>query len=181
MPPPTHELRPTLVVLDGAGWQLDAIREATGKAARILAQCGIDMPEVTVRVVEAPERARIFRYDWSTQLVSELAPHKPAVFFVEDTLHEVGFDVDAVALGRSNSRKHRKLADTVWITATMEDLDIGLAHELYHSLADSGQHDPDAANLMHERTNGENTLLRGSQCLRLIRVGEALGNLTPAN
>lgn len=177
---PTHELRPTLIIFDGAGWQLDAIREATGSAARILAQCGIAIPEVTVRVVEAPERARIFRHDWSTALVSELAPEKPAVFFVEDTLYEAGFDVDAVALGRSNSRKHRMLADTVWITPAMEDLDVGLAHELYHALADSGQHDEDVANLMHERSKGDNTLLRGSQCLRLIRVGEALGNLTPA-
>lgn len=173
----THELRPTLVILQGAGWQLDMIREAMGKAARILAQCGVSVPEVTVRVVEGPERAKIFRNDWSTQLVSDLVPDKPAVFFVKDTLQETPFDAESI--GRSNSRKRRQLADTVWMTAAAQDIDISLAHELYHALADNGQHDPDAMNLMHERSNGMNTTLRASQCLRLVRVGEALGNLTP--
>jgi len=172
----THELRPTLVILEGAGWQVDAIQVATAKASRILAQCGVTIPEVTVRVVEGPDRAKIFRNDWSTELVSDLAPRKPAVFFVKDTLQDMPFEAEAI--GRSNSRKRRQLADTVWMTSTAQDIDIGLAHELYHAVADSGQHDTDPMNLMHERTSGTNTTLRASQCLRLIRVGEALGNLT---
>jgi hypothetical protein len=173
----THALRLTLVVLEDTGWQLDTVREATAKAARVLAQCGIAVAEVTVRLVEGPERVKIFRYDWSSELVSRLEPDRPAVFFVKGTLQDLPFE--ALALGRSNSRKRRTLADTVWITAAMEDIDIGLAHELYHALADSGEHDSDPANLMYERTSGDNTTLRASQCLRLIRVGEAFGNLTP--
>jgi hypothetical protein len=171
----THELRPTVVILEGAGWQPEVVRAATGKAARIFAQCGIDIPEVTVRLVEGPERMKIYRNDWSTELVSQLEPDRPAVFFVKDTLQEIPFDAEAI--GRSNSRRRPQLADTVWITAAIEDIDIGLAHELYHAVADSGQHDVDPMNLMHERTSGDNTILRASQCLRLIRVGEALGNL----
>lgn len=173
----THELHPTMVILESSGWQVDAIRDATAQAAQILAQCGIDIPEVTVRLVEGPERVKIFHYDWSTELVSQLDPPRPAVFFVKATLQDLPFE--ALAMGRSNSRRRRQLADTVWITAAMEDLDIGLAHELYHALADSGEHDSDPANLMHERTSGDNNILRASQCLRLIRVGEAFGNLTP--
>jgi len=172
----SHELRPTLVILEGAGWRLDSVREATVKAAPILAQCGIAIPEVTVRVVEGPERMKIFRDDWSTELVSKLAPVKPAVFFVKDTLQEIPFDAEAI--GRSNSRKRPQLADTVWMTADIEDIGISLSHELYHVVADSGQHDSDPTNLMYERSNGTNTTLRASQCLRLIRVGEASGNLT---
>ncbi|GMQ75541.1 MAG: hypothetical protein BMS9Abin01_0792 [Gammaproteobacteria bacterium] len=175
----SHELRLTLVILEGSGWQLDSIREAMAKAAPILAQCGVAIPEVTVRVVEGPERMKIFRDDWSTELVSTLAPDKPAVFFVKDTLQEIPFDAEAI--GRSNSRKRRQLADTVWMTADVEDIGISLAHELYHALADSGQHDADPMNLMYERSNGMNTTLRTSQCLRLIRVGEASGNLTRIN
>lgn len=175
----THELRLTMVIMEDAGWQVEPIREATVKAAEILAQCGVAIAEVTVRVVEAPEAMKIFRTDWSTQLVSELGPDKPAVFFVKDTLQDTAFDAEA--FGRSNSRKRRQLADTVWMMAGAEDLDISLAHELYHSLADTGQHDTDPLNLMYERTDGTNTTLRASQCLRLIRVGEALGNLTRIN
>ena len=173
----THELRLTLVIMEGAGWQVEAIREAAVKAAEILAQCGVTIAEVTVRIVEGPESKKIFRIDWSTQLVSELAAEKPAVFFVKDTLQDIAFDAEA--FGRSNSRKRRQLADTVWIMSGAADLDVTLAHELYHSLADTGQHDTDPLNLMFERTSGTNTTLRASQCLRLIRVGEALGNLTP--
>ena len=173
----THELRLTLVIMEGAGWQVEAIREAAVKASEILAQCGVAIAEITVRIVEGPESMKIFRIDWSTQLVSELAAEKPAVFFVKDTLQDIAFD--AQAFGRSNSRKRRQLADTVWIMAGAADLDVTLAHELYHSLADTGQHDTDPLNLMFERTSGTNTTLRASQCLRLIRVGEALRNLTP--
>jgi hypothetical protein len=172
----THELRPTLVVLEGAGWQMESIREATIEAEAILAQCGVAIAEVTVRVVKGPEYMKIFRNDWSTELVSQLAPTKPAVFFVKDTLQEIPFSAEAI--GRSNSRKRRQLADTVWMMAGSQDVGIGLAHELYHSLADSGQHDTDPMNLMYEDTSGTNTVLRASQCLRLIQVGEALGNLT---
>lgn len=175
----THELRPTMVILEGAGWQPDVVREATANAARILAQCGIAIPEVTVRLVEGPERVKIFHDDWSTELVGELQPDRPAVFFVKDTIRELPFE--AMAFGRSNSRRRRQLADTLWITTAMEDIEIGLAHELYHTLADSGQHDSDPMNLMHETTSGDNTILRASQCLRLIKVGEALGNLTRIN
>jgi Subtilase family len=173
----THELRLTLVIMEGAGWQVEAIREAAVKAAEILAQCGVAIAEVTVRIVEGPESMKIFRTDWSKQLVSELAAEKPAVFFVKDTLQDIAFDAEA--FGRSNSRKRRQLADTVWIMSGAADLDVTLAHELYHSLADTGQHDTDPLNLMFERTSGTNTTLRASQCLRLIRVGEALRNLTP--
>jgi hypothetical protein len=130
-------------------------------------------------VVEGPERMKIFRNDWSTELVSKLAPDKPAVFFIKDTLQDIPFNAEAI--GRSTSRKRRQLADTVWMTAAIEDVEISLAHELYHVLADSGQHDADPMNLMYERTNGMNTTLRASQCLRLIRVGEALGNLARVN
>ena len=167
------------MILEGTAWQLDAIRAATARAAGILAQCGIHVPQVTVRLVEGPERVKVFRNDWSTELVSALEPHRPAVFFVRDTLQQIPFEAEAI--GRSNARRRRALADTVWMTESVEDIEISLAHELYHALADSGQHDADPMNLMHERTNGENTILRASQCLRLIRVGEAFGNLTRLN
>ena len=175
----THELRPTFVVLEGSGWRLEDIRPAAARTVDILGQCGVDVPEITVRVIEAPERMSIFRDDWSTELVEELAPARPAVFFVRDTLQDIPFDAEAI--GRSNSRRRRALADTAWIMAGAQDLGIGLAHELYHVLADSGQHDTDPANLMHEQTSGANTILRASQCLRLIRVAEALGNIRPLN
>jgi len=178
---PTHALRPIFVVLDGNGWDLDAIRGAAGEAAGILAQCGIVVPEVTVRLVEGPERASIFRDDWSSALVSELEPRTPTVYFIRDIFPEFEFDDEAQALGRSNTRRRPKLADTVWMTVAVQDLGISLAHELYHALADSGQHAPETDNLMHARTGGDNTRLRASQCLRLIRVGEAFGNLTPIN
>ena len=176
---PTHALRPTFVVLEGSGWDVDVVRAATAEAAAILAQCGVAVAEVSVRQVEAPERLKLFRDDWSSELVAELDAAKPAVFFVRDSMQDIPFEAEAI--GRSNSRRRPKLADTVWMTASVQDLGISLAHELYHVLADSGQHDPEAGNLMHERTSGDNTRLRASQCLRLIRVGEAFGNLTPIN
>ena len=175
--PVTHELKPTLVVFENAGWLLETVQDATAKTRQIFAQCGVAMPKVSVRVMEGPKRFKIFRNDWAIELVSKMSLRRPAVFFVQDTLQEIAFDAEAI--GRSNGRSRPQLIGTVWMTAAIEDPGIGLAHELYHVLANYGYHDPDPMNLMHERSNGENTTLRAHQCLRMVKVGETFGNLKP--
>jgi len=126
--------------------------------------------------MDGPKRFKIFREDWATELVTEEQFTRPAVFFVRDTLQEIAFDAEAI--GRSNARGRPALRDTVWMTSAVEHVGVSLAHELYHVVADGGAHDPDPANLMHERTEGENTALRAGQCLRMVTVGESLGTLS---
>lgn len=177
VPTPTYTLSPTLIVLAGAGWDFDTVRRTATEAASILAQCGLSMPAVDVQTIDAPRRHRYFHERSASKLLDALPVPRPAVFFVADTLQATPFDAEAI--GRANSRGRKALMNTVWITAGIEHPGISLAHELVHVLADSGRHDPDPDNLMHEVTNGRNTRLRDGQCMRIVRVGRAFELLTP--
>ncbi|MDX1434643.1 MAG: S8 family serine peptidase [Gammaproteobacteria bacterium] len=176
--PVSHALELELVVFADAGRDPETLRRATARVAEILGQCGVAVRAVVVRVVDGPARYRYFRYDWATEMLAELALRRPAVLFVKDLLIERDYETEAIAIGHSGiGRRWQELNDTVWVTAALDDLGIGLAHELYHVLADSGRHDTDPANLMFDQTSADNTRLRASQCVRMLRVGEAFGTL----
>ena len=71
-------------------------------------------------------------------------------------------------------------AGTVWLTSHLPHPGRGLAHELYHVLADSGAHLREAGNLMSSRTGEANTVLTDWQCDRLRQVASAFEWLKPA-
>ncbi len=173
----THALRPTFVVVEGSGWTLDEVRSAARGAAGILARCGVLMPEVSVRFVAGPERLRYYHLATATELVQGLGYPKPAVHFVKDTRRPTGFDAETFA--RSNSRRNPALADTIWVTRRLPHPAIGLAHEIVHVLADSGEHSTAPGNLMQPVTAPEHTRLSPAQCERMRRVGTDHGLLEP--
>ena len=71
---------------------------------------------------------------------------------------------DAEAFGQGNTRSRPWLTDSVWLTLALRDRGIALAHELFHILANSGEHSTAAGNLMLGRTTGKNHQLQQSQC-----------------
>ena len=177
-PAHSHTLALDLMILSGAGWEIPQIRRAVGRAAEIIAQCGVVVARARVRMVEAHRRFRYLEDTWSRQLVKRLAPSRPAVFFVEGTLREPAFEAEA--FGQGNTRRMPDMRDTVWITRPAKPIGVVLAHELFHVLADLGQHEPDPGNLMHERTDGGNTRLYDWQCERLRKVAAAFRLVAPA-
>ena len=154
-----------IVVLDDSGWRIPEIHRATARAAQILAQCEVSVDRAALRIVEAPRRYRHLHDVWSPRLVQRLDPARPAVFFVDDTLRETPFEAEA--FGRGNSARFPAMRDTVWITRDAAEVGVVMAHELYHVLANSGRHESDPDNLMHETTDGTNTRLEDWQCERL--------------
>ena len=175
-PAHSHTLALDVVILSGAGWGIPEIHRAVGRAAEIIGQCGVAVARARVRAVEAHRRFRYLDDTWSRQLVKRLAPARPAVFFVEDTLREPAFEAEA--FGQGNTRRMPVMRDTVWITRSAKPIGVVLAHELFHVLADLGQHEPDPGNLMHERTDGGNTRLHDWQCERLRKVAAAFRLVT---
>ena len=176
-PAHSHTLALDVVILSGTGWEIPEVRRALDRAAEIIAQCSVVVARARLRMVEAHRRFRYLDDDWSRQLVKRLAPERPAVFFVEDTLREPAFEAEA--FGQGNTRRLPAMRDTVWITRAAEHAGTMLAHELFHVLADLGQHEPDPGNLMHERTDGSNTRLSDWQCERLRKVAAAFRLAVP--
>jgi len=172
-----HLLRLDMAVQSGARWAPDVILAATRRAAAILRQCGVQTI-ASLHEFAGPDRYRHLSSPVSRELAHSLALRRPAIFFVDDTLHEPAFDAEAI--GRANARRRPEMADTVWVTAGTRDLPIALAHELMHVLADSGAHSDAAGNLMREETATDHTQLTSAQCEAAVTVGAANGLLERA-
>lgn len=173
----THELRPTLAILDGSGWSPETTLAAARESARILGQCGVVMERAELVQIGAPERFRDFYTPASRELARTLELRKPTIYFVLETRQRPAFDAEAI--GRGNSRARPELADTVWVTRGTRDLGIVLAHELAHVLMDSGEHSDEPGNLMREDTAPGNSRLSDRQCARLRGRASANGLLAP--
>ena len=174
-PPATHRLRLEMVMMRAAGWSSEQILDATKRAVRILAQCGIRTTFVELYEFDGPARYRYLATPVSRDLARRVRPARPAVFFVADTLNQPAFDAEAI--GRGNGQSRPEMIDTVWITAGTRDLAIVMAHELAHVLADSGEHSDLPGNLMREETTAESTALTARQCRRVRENGTANGLL----
>lgn len=174
--PSTHRLQLDLVGFTDTSWKPEVIVAAVRDTAGILAQCGIRL-----------ERAELYRFDGgdpgyrylstpvARALVRRVRPAKPAVFFVRDTRHTPAFDAEAFGTGNTATRP--ELAFTVWVTASIRDLPIALAHELAHVLMDSGEHSAEQGNLMRDQTAPGSTRLAPEQCARMVEAGERNGLL----
>jgi hypothetical protein len=157
-------------------WTRAQILDASVRSARLLAQCGVSFAAIELRLLEAPRRFHFYSTAVSSELLRAIAVDKPAVFFVDDTLHRPAFDAEAI--GRRNAASRPELADTIWIAYGARDLAQALAHELVHVLSDSGDHSDDPGNLMRPETSDRNVSLTAAQCDRLRSRGEELGLLT---
>jgi hypothetical protein len=172
----THTFTPTFALIRGSGWNLQDVSQAAHHAAGVLAQCGIVTPGIELVEMDGPDIFRYFLDEVAAEMVHEYALPKPTVYFLKDTLQKPGFDAEAI--GRGNSRERPALRDTVWITRAIPHPGTGLAHELLHVLMDSGAHDDDPGNLMHERLGQRNDRLSPAQCRLALKKGEANGLLT---
>ena len=56
------------------------------------------------------------------------------------------------------------LTNSVWLMLDVDDPGIALAHEIYHVLANNGDHVEGTANLMQARTRPDSTELTPQQC-----------------
>jgi hypothetical protein len=174
---PSHELRLTLVYLDGSGWTPEVVAGAAKQSARILGQCGLTLKSAELVRVAAPNRFHDFRTPASRELAATLQLGKPTIYFVAGTRQQPAFDAEAI--GRGNSRSRPELRDTIWVTRGTRDLGIAMTHELAHVLMDSGEHTDEPGNLMRDETAPGNTWLSGAQCTRLRETGSANGLLRP--
>ena len=172
----THELKLSIYMFKGARWQTADIVAATLDALPLLAQCGIAVAAVELRVLEAPLKFRYYSTPVARELLREITVAKPALFFVDDTYSEPAYDAEAIGL--SNAKTRPELANTIWFAYGAHDLPFAIAHELVHVLSDNGDHSEAADNLMRAETSPSSTRLTDAQCIRMRGVAEPNGLLT---
>ena len=165
----------SVVVLEESGWSGSKIASIIGRVDRILGQCNIRLRQVGEYKLRVSPRLLDFDATTSHTLVNQTNIPKPIVFMVRDTLRDPAYEGEA--FGRANSQYRKWLQDTVWVTASITDPDVGIAHELFHVLSNSGEHISELGNLMQERTGKDETYLKPAQCQRARETGLANGLL----
>jgi hypothetical protein len=173
--PGAHYMRLSLGVMRGTGWDADRVLEAARRAVALLAQCAIRTEKIELVEFDGPPRYRTLYTPVSRVLAAELRLNRPAVYFVAESNQFPPFDAEAI--GRSNSLTRPEMADSAWIVHGARDLDIIIAHELAHVLADSGEHTTEPGNLMRDETVPTNTRLSPPQCARIVEKASENGLL----
>lgn len=172
---PTHDLSLSVYAFRNSRWAADDIVAAVLEALPMIAQCGIAIARVELKVLDAPTRFRFFATPVSRELLREFTIAKPALMFVDDTYSNPAYDAEAIGL--SNAEARPELANTIWLAHGARDLSHAIAHELVHVLSDNGDHSNAPENLMRPSTAPSNTRLTGPQCATLRTVAESNGLL----
>jgi hypothetical protein len=155
-----------ILVLDSR-WSHRRVEQAVRQVYEILWQCSIIAGEVSIHTVEADDYLRDLSTGSAHTLLEAVGTQGMTVVFARDTRMQAAFDGEAFGLG--NTRMRPWLAPSVWLMLGVDDPGVALAHELYHVIANSGEHVEGAANLMQGRTRPESTELTPEQC-RLTQV-----------
>ena len=172
----THDLKLSLYGFKNSRWSPEDITVAVLDALPLIAQCGVAVASLELRIIDAPVRFRFFSTPVSRELLREFTVVKPALLFVDDTYSEPAYDAEAVGL--SNAQTRPELSNTIWFAHGARDLPLAIAHELVHVLSDSGDHSDAPGNLMRPATGAANTRLTDAQCNRLRSTAEANGLIT---
>jgi len=172
----THDLKLSLYGFKNSRWSPEEITAGVLDALPLIAQCGVAVASLELRIIDAPVRFRFFSTSVSRELLREFTVAKPALLFVDDTYSEPAYDAEAIGL--SNAQTRPELSNTIWFAHGARDLPLAIAHELVHVLSDNGDHSDAPGNLMRPATGAANTRLNNAQCNRLREDATANGLLT---
>jgi len=154
-------LRLEVLVLD-ARWSQPRIAGLLQSAYDILAQCGIGSGGLALYSVDAPDYLRDLSTGSAKTLLEAAGGDGLTLVLARDTLMQAEYTGEAFGIGNTATRPW--LNNSVWLMLDVDDPGIALAHELYHVLANSGDHIDGAANLMQGRTRPDSTGLTLEQC-----------------
>ena len=150
-----------ILVLDSR-WSHQRVEQAVQQAYEILAQCSIIAGEVSIHAIDAEDYLRDLSTGSARTLLEAADVNNATVVFARDTRMQAAFDGEAFGLG--NTRMRPWLAPSVWLMLGVDDPGVALAHELFHVIANSGEHVEGVANLMQGRTRPESQQLTPAQC-----------------
>jgi hypothetical protein len=143
-------------------WPIAGVRAALQQAFRILAQCDVVAGDVTGFAIRADDYMLDLSTGSARSLLEAVAAQQPTLVFARDTRMQAAYLGEA--FGHGNTRHRPWLRNSVWLMRGVDDAGIALAHELYHLLANNGDHVRGQPNLMQPDTRPESTELTPSQC-----------------
>ena len=143
-------------------WPLQRVRSALQQTYEILAQCDIVVGSIGGYGIEASDYLLDLSTGPARSLLEAAAVRRPTVVFARDTRMRDAYLGEAFGLGNTSRRPW--LRNSVWLMYDVDDAGIALAHELFHVLANSGEHVVGQANLMQAFTRPESTELTPPQC-----------------
>jgi hypothetical protein len=155
-----------ILVLDSR-WSQQRIEQAVRQAYLILAQCALMPGEISIHAVSGDDYLRDLSTGSARTLLDAMGSAKLTVVFARDTRMQAQYLGEAFGVG--NTRQRPWLANSVWLMLDVDDAGIALGHELYHVIANSGDHVEAVANLMQPRTRPESLALTVDQC-RLVQA-----------
>ncbi|HEY5740127.1 MAG TPA: S8/S53 family peptidase [Gammaproteobacteria bacterium] len=150
-----------VLVLDER-WSLPRVAGMMRSAYDILAQCGIGSGDLSVYAVDAPDYLRDLSTGSARTLLEAAGGDVLTVVLARDTRMLAAFTGEA--FGIANTAMRPWLTNSVWLMLDVDDPGIALAHEIYHVLANNGDHVEGTANLMQARTRPDSTELTPQQC-----------------
>ncbi len=167
---PGFRLPLDILVLDRR-WTHARIEAAVQGAFDLLAQCAIGAGEISIHAIDGDDYLRDLSTGSARSLMEATATTDARVVFARDTKMQVAFTGEAFGLG--NTRTRPWLTNSVWLMPDIEDEGIALAHELYHVIANSGEHIEASENLMQSRTDARSLTLTPRQCRQAQLSGVA--------
>jgi hypothetical protein len=150
-----------VLVLDPR-WTQRTVEQALQTAYDILWQCNLIGGNITVRAFDGDDYLRDLSTGSARTLLEAADSKHATVVFARDTRMQAQFTGEAFGIG--NTRMRPWLSNSVWLMLDVDDPGIALAHELYHVLANNGDHVDGVANLMQGRTRPDSTQLTPEQC-----------------
>ena len=143
-------------------WSRAKIKETLQRAYDVLSQCGIGVGTLKLQMVTGADYLQDLSSGSAHTLFNALDTSGLNIVFARDTRMTDAFDGEA--FGEGNTRNRPWLRDSVWLMLSVENAGIALAHEMFHVIANSGEHVDDIANLMQSRTQSDNIGLNEAQC-----------------
>jgi hypothetical protein len=143
-------------------WSIEEVRAALQQAFRILAQCDVVAGDVTGVAIRADDYLLDLSTGSARSLLEAVVAQQPTLVFARATRMRDAYLGEAFGYG--NTRHRPWLRNSVWLMRGVDDAGIALAHELYHVLANNGDHVRGQPNLMQPDTRPESTELTPPQC-----------------
>lgn len=163
VPNATHEIRPTIVVQAGSGWDAKEVTDALAKVAQMYGQCGIRLGRVSVVQATLPYGISVINENnerYTAHHMPEGAP-KPWLFFVNHRADNPSQDGGGKSMAYTSDSSHDNvIKGTAWMARDSLTSSNGkrngytpeliVGHELAHLMTDgghqTGERRPDGTN-----------------------------------